>query len=370
MLVCRNTTLVLLGLIASIFCSSSVQAADGSLTIGTVDNQSYGFNFDGVYTHTDEVLLEFTASRVDLDLTVSGYDIDFTNEVEVFVNQQSVGYLRRSRNNRSSTTRFSIPADTVRAGTNELLFRQRVPGYTWGVSDVLIEGESTPVLTMNTTDTGNYGFNFASEYADSRSVTFNFDRSTEDLALAFTAFDIDFNGEVTVSVNGSEMGNVPVTGDNASADTEFLIPASMQQSGSNAVVFTQAVPGYQWGISDLRLSTRNPEELAVGVEDTNYYGYTAGGVNSYRESVSFSFEHDCSNLYLSVRGHDIDEDREVLVLLNGHEIGTLERTANNSSGVTEIVIGYEDQDPGINTITFQQTSPGYRWGVSNISIEM
>jgi hypothetical protein len=78
---------------------------------------------------------------VDLTLNVTGYDIDDPagDEVEVHLNGVFIGYLSNGPNNQPNAgDTFSITAAQQQAGPNLIYFKQKVPGWVWGVSGLLL----------------------------------------------------------------------------------------------------------------------------------------------------------------------------------------------------------------------------------------
>jgi len=76
---------------------------------------------------------------VDVQLSVRGYDIDLADEVAVYLNGHLLGYLSVGPNegfNAGDT--FVILAHQQRSGMNIIELRQKVPGYKWGVTDLLL----------------------------------------------------------------------------------------------------------------------------------------------------------------------------------------------------------------------------------------
>ncbi len=114
--------------------------ADFTLTLDQTETGKYGNHFDGAMDEDGQVFASFEGTSQDLILTLSGYDIDKVDEVEVLLNGNSLGYLDTIGNNISNDFQFLIAAEDQNAGTNTLAFVQTYdPIYRWGVSDVELD---------------------------------------------------------------------------------------------------------------------------------------------------------------------------------------------------------------------------------------
>ena len=113
-------------------------ACDTTLSYGTTDSMHYSSSWD-VNTNQDEVVACFTSTGIDVTLDVTGNDIDFTDEVEVFINGTSLGNLKTGPDNGiNGEEQITIPAINQDAGENEICFVQKTSGWRWGVTDLLL----------------------------------------------------------------------------------------------------------------------------------------------------------------------------------------------------------------------------------------
>ena len=69
-----------------------------ALTIGVTDPGAYGHNY-GTNQHQTELIATFESPGTDLDFFVTGYDIDFADEVSVTLNGTPLGNLSQGPNN-------------------------------------------------------------------------------------------------------------------------------------------------------------------------------------------------------------------------------------------------------------------------------
>ena len=106
--------------------------------------------------------------------------------------------------------------------------------------------------------------------------------------------------------------------------------------------------------------------LIVGSVDTSQYGFLFEGINSHRDVLERNFDASGSDLILTLAGYDIDIRQEVRVLINGTPVGFLSRTPNNERGASELVIEQSLLLSTGNTLRFEQTNSGWRWGVEDM----
>lgn len=130
------------------------------LTVNVREEGYFGWKLDGLgildgevvdSTHKDGVTFEFVGDGEELSLEVLGFDIDHGDEVEVFLNGTSLGHLLQGANNNHSPAvdTFTLPASLVVDGVNALEFRQRVSGWRWGVTDILVSDGSAPMVSSD-----------------------------------------------------------------------------------------------------------------------------------------------------------------------------------------------------------------------------
>ena len=98
--------------------------------------------------------MRFDGDAADLTLELAGYDIDFGKEVRAFVNGTLVGYLAKTPDKGLGPTSLTIPRSVLSASGNTLRLEQKVPGYAWGVTQLLLSGEGGSGGTTGAGTTG------------------------------------------------------------------------------------------------------------------------------------------------------------------------------------------------------------------------
>jgi hypothetical protein len=229
---------------------------DLTLIPGVQDPGAYGHNY-GTNQNPTSVIVAFEGTGSPLQLSVTGYDIDAPDEVSVYLNGSLQGHLRTGPDNGlNAGDVFVIFASQQVIGTNVIEFRQSTAGWTWGVTDLLLEDVQVDLtLTLGVQDPGAYGNNYGTNQ-NPTSVMAAFEGTGSDLQLSVTGYDIDAPDEVSVYLNGSLQGHLRTGPDNGlNAGDVFVMFASQQETGTNVIEFRQNTAGWTWGVTDLRLST-------------------------------------------------------------------------------------------------------------------
>ena len=108
------------------------------LTVGIMDSGKYGYNY-GSNLHATELTATFKGTSVDLLFSVRGYDIDYVDEIAVYLNDNLLGYLSKGPNNGlNAGDSFAIPAGAQIPGENRIQFVQKTAGWAWGVTNLLL----------------------------------------------------------------------------------------------------------------------------------------------------------------------------------------------------------------------------------------
>ena len=216
------------------------------------------------------------------ELHVTGYDIDYADEVAVFLNGTQIGYLSVGPDNGLNAGDVFVldPALQV-AGENRIEFRERVEGWTWGVTALGVLSPPPPdvALALEVVDGGQYGHNYGSDqYGTALVATFVSDGATA-YELHVTGYDIDQADEVSVFLNGTQIGYLSPGPDNGlNAGDVFVLDPALQVAGENRIEFRERVEGWTWGVTALGVLSPPPPDVALAVEvvDAGQYGHNYG----------------------------------------------------------------------------------------------
>jgi subtilisin family serine protease len=229
------------------------------LVVDEMDTGQYGYNY-GSDQHETVLAATFTGDGITpYELHVTGYDIDDATEVAVYLNGTRIGYLSAGPDNGLNTGDVFVldPALQV-AGENSIEFRERVEGWTWGVTNLGVLSPPPPppevTLALDVVDTGQYGQYYGSyQYGASVVAAFVGDGVTP-YELHVTGYDIDDATEVAVYLNGTLIGYLSV-GPNKklNAGDVFVLDPALQATGENRIEFRERVSGSRWGVTNLGL---------------------------------------------------------------------------------------------------------------------
>ena len=262
-------------------------AAAPQLQLDSIESRSFGYRFNGVDNAREFSSFTFIGQAQNLILELDGFDIDNGTEIDVQVNGTSIDYLSVTPDNLSGPSTILIPASVQVDGENTLEFVQRVPGWRWGIANLLLTtDESTPPvadlpndvpeLLIDSAESRSFGYRFNGVDNSRDSASFTFSGQTQNLSLALDGFDIDNGTEIDVRVNGTSVAYLAVTPDGSTGRSTIPIPASVQVEGENTLEFVQRVSGWQWGITNLLLTVGQqqsfPLENYVLVFEDNFSG--------------------------------------------------------------------------------------------------
>jgi hypothetical protein len=108
-----------------------------ALTVDEVDTGAYGYYY-GTNEHETSLTATFSGDATSTYyLQVTGYDIDRGDEISVYLNGNLIGFLSKGRNNRlNGGDVFTLEAPFLMTGPNALEFREKTPGWIWGVTNL------------------------------------------------------------------------------------------------------------------------------------------------------------------------------------------------------------------------------------------
>ena len=318
-------------------------AIEVPLTIGDMDTNGYGHNY-GSNEHPVELYASFTGTGQDLTLYVTGYDIDYADELAVSLNGTLLGHLSVGPNNDvNAGDSFVIPAGAQQEGTNLLHFKVKNNGWTWGITDLLLTDQAAP-LTITTTTlpdaTATQGYTTTLEASGGRAPY------TWSLTLGSLPSGLALNPDGSITGTPTEQGTFDFTARVTDANGDVADrPLSLQAVGTS-------------GTFEL--------VLQVGVMETGEYGWK-WGTNEHKVELYASFTGTGGDLTLNVTGYDIDYADELAVYLNGNLIGHLTKGPNNrlNSG-DSFSIPATAQLPGTNLLRFKVRNSGWKWGVTDL----
>ncbi len=208
-------------------------------------------------------------------------------------------------------------------------------------------------------------------------VCYTFAGQTGDLNLLYQVYDVDMLAEVKVFLNGVHIRNEQATEDSSWSDTRALLLEDrlVYDSEPNEIRFVNAenvehgVKRY-WGVRAVSATRCIPLPFAGEV---GYLMHKRGA--SHVNEACFSFAGQPGDFRLTYQVYDIDNVRELDILINGTKIHD-EAITRNSAWSEERSLNIPDNlvnDSGLNVITFDNTqNPGadwiWLWGVRNLKI--
>ena len=244
--------------------------------ISNVALNRYGYNF-GTNQHKDHLIVRVdnASSRSALNMMNSaqnysikfrGYDIDFNDEVAIYINEVFYGYISRGNNNRlNGLESIVIDGDYFQLDKNRIKFVQSYSGQTWGVELVSILPTSSrptplPQNTMEPTilleygqlDENQYGNYFGSVQRRNKLRTL-FQNIGSSTRLKVKGYSVLSPTQIGVYLNNRLLGHLSVGPFFAlnNGDT-FQISKNDLISGNNILEFRNIRSvGTTWGVTDI-----------------------------------------------------------------------------------------------------------------------
>ena len=420
------------------------------LTIGATDNNQYGWKY-GSNEHEIDVIVSFQSPAADVDLFVTGFDIDYADEISVYLNDVWIGYLTKGPNNQPNAGDvFRITGEDQSPGENLVRFTQRRPGWKWGVTGILVDlvaGSTVPPTISSTPSTAAsvgapyaYDADGVIDATGATPITFSLDSGPAGMSVAANGlvswtpasgqegshavqiratnahgFDTQsFNVQVSAAANQPPVitsvfatpasildtdttqldvvANDPDTSpgpltyawtapagagsfDDASRQDPVFTPADV--SATTLVTLSVEVSDGAdpvTGTVDVTVQDATPPSgaipLTIGVSDPGEYGWRWGS-DEHEIELNLTFAGQGSDLDFYVTGYDIDYDDEISVNLNGSYVAHLSAGPNNDFNLGDVFrLPAADQNPGPNFLQLVQRKPGWRWGVTNLLVDV
>ena len=201
----------------------------------------------------------FEGASGNLVLYYDYFDIDFFREVEVRLNGQRLAYVPRSGGGSwgaAPAVLFLSDSIVNDNGTNTLTFNNRYSDM-WGVRNIIVDS-AYPLPSQFV-----HGYGFSADKESPVQATFYFNGASGNVELNFSAYDVDFDDEVEILINGKSAGFALTTANGAwgAQDTVILTDSEVNNSGFNVVTFVnRSVPaGYEtWGVKDVSITVVAP----------------------------------------------------------------------------------------------------------------
>ena len=314
----------------------------------------------------------------DLELSLTTFDVDFANELEVFLNGTSLGYLDTTANNGLGNDTVLLPSADLIAGRNELTIQNKGANnnWVWGVDGLQVAEVPDFALEVGGAPTGVFGNRYAEQTDADGKITgvFSVADTSKDLELSLTTFDVDFANELEVFLNGTSLGYLDTTANNGLGNDTVLLPSADLIAGRNELTIQNkgANNNWVWGVDGLQVAEVPDFALEVGGAPSGVFG------NRYAEQTDadgkitgvFSVADTSKDLELSLTTFDVDFANELEVFLNGTSLGYLDTTANNGLGNDTVLLPSADLIAGRNELTIQNkgANNNWVWGVDGLQV--
>lgn len=254
--------------------------------------------------------------------------------------------------------------DELRLGSDPLDEDSDDDGVDDGVDGAPLDpANSGPVvqLPLGTIDNARYGW-FSGDPAGRHYtlLTATFEGNGAARLLHIAGYDVDNPGELGLYLNGRLLGHLPQGPNNGnSADTLWWLPESALVSATNHLELRQeSAPGWIWGVTRLGLY-----ELGHGFGNLRPL---PGGDTEHGDGINLYLPGDGDAQLLTLRGYDVDSDKEVELTLNGEALGRLPSGPDQAwSEPARLYLPAERLQSGVNLIEARNRyNARWEWGLA------
>lgn len=109
-------------------------------------------------------------------------------------------------------------------------------------------------LRLNEVDPSRWGWNYEGVKSHKTGITFGFAGDGQDRQLHLTGYDVDLADELSLFLNGSQIGFLATGPNNGHTAAQVIeLPVSQQVAGVNTVEIREKRAGWRWGVTNVGL---------------------------------------------------------------------------------------------------------------------
>ena len=217
-----------------------------------------------------------------------------------------------------------LPAERQLLGENRIEFRQKTPGWRWGVTQLGLYAPGSAFGNLTSLAGG--------DRAHSTGFELHLPEDPDGYLLELTGYDADWDYEIGVDLNAETLLDLPAGQNNGwSAPDHLVLPADWLNPGDNVLRISNRVKAsYNWGVRLVRLL---PMTAALGY---NLPGQAASDRRA--DAVRYLIPPLGDNAELRLGYYDVDFNDELALLQDGLSLGNAAITVNNRWGAPETLV--------------------------------
>ncbi len=325
-----------------------------SLPLGTLGSGQYGHGY-GTDQHYERFRAEFTDDGYDRLLHVAGYDIDYEEELAVYLNEGTVdelflGYVTGIDNSLGADNMFWLVNSSLVSGANEISFVQSSPGDTWGITRLGLFNTGSAFGNITGGDT---------EHVEGFELHF---QGGESKLLEMALWDSDSDAEVVSRLNDLYNAGLPggiVSNDVYSTWYQYYMADDDLYSGDNLLVINAPDAGDDWGV---KLNSLDPGDVALG-----YFGI-ANESSTDDDGVAYLLPIAQNSYRLfDLDLYHIGPEGEVEIFVNGTQVLNAPSAGEWDAGYRVLLEGNQLAVIDITNATSTSGTDGL-WGVSAVGL--
>jgi hypothetical protein len=320
-----------------------------SVPVDSLDSSYYG---NGNSVHYAYMETQFTNDGNDKLFHVQPYDIDFKDEISIFLNEFFVGYLTNTADNAlGMDSLYYIPSNVMAPGTNIVRFVQNYPGETWAVT------------RLGLFDTGTeFGFFQNQAWLDQEhpgGFELHFQGGSQAEILEISGWDNDLDDEMLLDLNGYPYGQIMqgMGGNNLWTQKYRLYIAREYLYDGDNVLKVHNKYGGRWGvvIGDMKPG---------GFE----FGYLGPADEPTKDGFTYLVPVLETPMPLDFEFYDADDTVEIEVTVNGSWLVNSAATGSAMWNSIETINLAADQTHEIDIVNWYNANQAESrdWGVRSL----
>ena len=182
------------------------------------------------------------------------YDIDFDEEVRVYLNNVYLAYIKTTGEAKSVRRKIEFCGSLLKPGNNLFEFRVQGSNRVWSVKDILLKYRN--INSINYNSDFNSALAFGNGFGTDKHpnylvVNFNAEQDKSQV-VSVRGWDIDQIQELSVYFNDDFIGRLTLGCNQCLGDIDrFELSDELMLPGKNQLLFVQRNKIEQWGLTDL-----------------------------------------------------------------------------------------------------------------------
>ncbi|MBF0622237.1 MAG: peptidylprolyl isomerase [Magnetococcales bacterium] len=320
-----------------------------------LDSGSYGYSY-GTSSHYSRLAATFVGDGTDRLFHVQGYDMNMLKELAVFVNGTRLGWVSCCKKNGfSKHSLFPIPVtlqnDSGEQNRIELRLHYKKKGTKWGVRQL-------GIFPLRLSSFGNILGLKGGDRKHASGIDLHLPKSDAGYLLQMAGWDSGSDGEIALTLNGQALVGIPEGAwKKWTSRYHVVVPPALLTNTDNILrIKSSTDPKAQrgWGVKFYSLGEMSETRGRHPSQSTNDMQYS---------NLRYLIPIAESSRDLTLRYYDVDSATEVLVTVNGVDVGYADTTGNKVWGATSVISLPANQQSEVLIDNTLHPGVAEKWGV-------